>query len=212
VKLLALESGQHVCDLCCGIGRHSLELAHRGFRVTAVDRTEQYLDEARRQAETAGLEIEFVQDDMRHFCRREAFDAVLNMFTSFGYFDAQADDRRTVENAYRSLKPGGTLLVEVIGKEIVARIFQPRDWQDTSDGIVLYERKVVDDWSRIENRWILVRDGRQHEWGFQHRIYAATELSGLLTDCGFTRVEAYGDLNGAAYDEKAERLVVVGYK
>lgn len=212
VDLLALEPGQHVCDLCCGVGRHTLELSRRRYRVTAMDRTERYLDVAHRHAAAAGLDVEFVRDDMRHFCRRDTFDVVLNLFTSFGYFDAQVDDRRTVENAYRSLKPGGVLLMELMGKEIIARIFQPRDWHQTDEGLVLYERTIVDDWSQIENRWILIRDGRRHEWRFRHRVYSATELRGLLADCGFSQVKVYGDLNGAPYDEKAERLVIVGYK
>jgi len=212
VTLLALEPEHQICDLCCGVGRHSIELAQRGLAVTAVDRTARYLEAAAQRARDAGLDIEFVQKDMRDFCRPGSFDAVLNLFTSFGYFGARADDRRVVENAHRSLRPGGRLLIDMMGKEVIARIFHRRDWQPAAGGIVLYERKVVDDWSRIENRWILIKDGRQHEWNFSHRVYSATELCTLLGDSGFRGVQAYGNLDGAPYDEKAERLVVVGYK
>jgi SAM-dependent methyltransferase len=212
VGLLALEPGQRVCDLCCGVGRHSLELAQRGLVVTATDRTGRYLNCARDRARQAGLDIEFIQEDMRDFCRPDSFDAVVNLFTSFGYFGAQADDRRVVENAHRSLLPEGRLLIDMMGKEVIARIFQPRDWQETSAGTVLYERRVADDWSQIENRWILIKDGQEHEWRFSHRVYSATELCGLLRTCGFRDVQACGNLDGAPYDEKAERLVVMGCK
>jgi len=212
VGLLALEPGQRICDLCCGVGRHSLELARRGLIVTAVDRTRHYLDSARDRAQQARIEIEFVEEDMRDFCRPDCFDAVVNLFTSFGYFGAQADDRRVVENAYRSLRPGGRLLIDMMGKEVIARIFQPRDWQRTSSGIVLYERTVADDWSQIENRWILIENGREREWLFSHRVYSAAEIRTLLSTCGFRDIRAYGNLDGAPYDEKAERLVVAGYK
>ena len=212
VTLLALEPGHRVCDLCCGVGRHSIELAQRGFAVTAVDRTARYLEAAAQRARDAGLDVEFVQEDMRDFCRPDSFDAVLNLFTSFGYFGARADDRRVIENVYRSLRSDGRLLIDMMGKEVIARIFRPRDWHPTADGVVLFEHKVVDDWSRIENRWILIKNGRQHEWNFSHRVYSATELCTLLSDSGFQGVQAYGNLDGAAYDEKAERLVVVGYK
>jgi len=212
VRLLGLEPGQKICDLCCGVGRHSAELARRGFAVTAVDRTRRYLESARGRARDGAPGIEFVREDMRDFCRPDSFDVVLNLFTSFGYFGARADDRRVVENAYRSLRPGGRLLIDVIGKEIIARIFLPRNWHPTDDGFVLYERKVADNWSQIENRWILIEDGRQREWNFSHRVYSAVELCTLLNDSGFTNIQAYGELDGAAYDEKAERLVVVGYK
>ena len=87
IALLGLEPGMAVLDLCCGVGRHSLELARRGFQVTAVDRTERYLERASQQAAADGLEVEFVCEDMREFCHPGAFDVVLNLFTSFGIFE-----------------------------------------------------------------------------------------------------------------------------
>lgn len=77
ISLLKISPRARVLDLCCGPGRHSLELARRGFKVTGVDRTKLYLDEAQRQAEAEGLKIEFVQDDMRAFCRPSTFDAAI---------------------------------------------------------------------------------------------------------------------------------------
>lgn len=212
VRLTGLQPTQAVCDLCCGIGRHSLELARRGYAVTAVDRTERYLEEARNRATDEGLSVEFVQADMRRFRRPESFDLVVNLFTSFGYFEEAQDDRLVLENVYRSLRPGGRLVLEMIGKEILARIFAARDWQQVDGTILLSERKVVDAWKRIENRWILIRDGRQQEWTFSHRLYSAAELSALLAGCGFREVQVYGGLTGSAYDEKAERMVLVGRK
>jgi cyclopropane fatty-acyl-phospholipid synthase-like methyltransferase len=85
-KLLNLKPGARVLDLCCGPGRFSIELARRGFRVTGVDRTALYLAEARRRAKKQKLDVELVRSDMRRFVRPRAFDACINMFTSFGYF------------------------------------------------------------------------------------------------------------------------------
>jgi SAM-dependent methyltransferase len=212
VGLLGLEPGQPVCDLCCGVGRHSVELARRGLDVTAVDRTRQYLDEAQSTARDEGLEIEFVEADMRDFCRPEAFDAVVNLFTSFGYFAAQRDDRRVAENMYRSLKAGGVLVIDTMSKEIIARVFSAREWRRVDGGILLEERKIVDGWSWIENCWTLIKNDQQHECTFSHRLYSAAELRGLLGEVGFACTEVYGGVDGAAYDEKAERMVVVGWK
>jgi len=92
VALLKLGSGVQLLDLCCGIGRHSLEFARRGFMVTGVDRTARYLELARDGAARENLSIEFVHSDMRAFVRREAFNGALSMFTSFGYFEDPADD------------------------------------------------------------------------------------------------------------------------
>ena len=94
VELLGLEPGDSVLDLCCGAGRYATELAGRGFRVTGVDRTPFYLDEAGRRAKEAGLELELVQADMREFVRPSRFDACINMYSSFGYFEDQDEDRK----------------------------------------------------------------------------------------------------------------------
>jgi len=212
VERLGLDPGAHVLDLSCGPGRHSLELARRGFRVTGVDRTERFLAQARQTAEEEGLDIEFVHADMREFRRPEAFDSVINLFTSFGYFEDRADDRRVIENLHASLRPSGRLLIEMMGKERLARIFRERDWHPIEGGFFLEERKLSQAWSWIETRWILVRDGEVTEFTISHRLYSAAELAHLLEECGFEEIEAYGGLSGRPYDHEAERLAVVARK
>lgn len=212
LALLKLEGGAAVLDLCCGPGRHSLELARRGFRVTGVDRTARFLEEARRRAEGEGLAIEFVQGDMRTFHRPEAFDAVINLFTSFGYFDDPEEDRQVLENVYASLKPNGKLLLDVMGKEVLARIFRERDWFEQDGALFLEERKLLEGWSRIETRWIIVRDGKREEFTLKLRLYSGAELRALLRKVGFRRVELFGNLDGKPYDQNARRLVALTEK
>jgi len=212
IALLEIAPGAHILDLCCGVGRHSLELARRGFRVTGVDRTLAYLRRAAEQADTEGLEIEFVEEDMRTFCRPDAFDVVINLFTSFGYFEDPDDDRHVVANVYRSLRSGGAFLVEMKGKEVLARVFQERDWDEEDGLLVLQERELSQDWSWIENRWILLKDDSRTELRTGHRLYSAAELTSLLTECGFARAGACGGLDGSPYDQTAKRLAVVAHK
>ena len=208
--LLGVEPGAAILDLCCGPGRHSLELARRGYRVTGVDRNPAYLRQARRKAGAEKLAASFVRADMRRFARREAFDGAINLFTSFGYFENPADDRRVLRNLRRSLKPGGTLVMDLMGKEVLARIFTPRTWDEHPDGaIMLQEHKVSRDWSWSENRWILLKGGRRREFCVSHRLYSAAELTGLLRECGFRSAQAFGDLTGVPYDHNAKRLVIV---
>jgi SAM-dependent methyltransferase len=211
LALTATQPGAAVLDMPCGVGRHSLELARRGFAVTGVDRTDTYLRSATEKAAAQGLEVELIQADMRQFVRVEAYDLALNLFTSFGYFEDPADDRRVAENLFRSLKPGGVLVMEMMGKEVLARIFLPRDWQELPDGtFYLQERTVTRDWSWIENRWILIRpDGRRHEYAVNHRLYDGAGLKALLQSVGFSEVELYGSLAGEPYDTQARRLVAV---
>ncbi len=212
LERLVIEPGARVLDLCCGPGRHSLELARRGFRVTGVDRTERYLERARQVAEEEGLAIEFVQADMREFRRPASFDAATNLFTAFGYFADPAEDRRVVENLYASLCPGGKLLMDLMGKERLARIFRERDWHRIEGGYFLEERQLSQSWGWIDNRWILVRDGAVTEFAVSHRLYSAAELVRLLEECGFADCEVFGSLGGRPYDHEAERLVVVATK
>ncbi|MHC4619220.1 MAG: class I SAM-dependent methyltransferase [Planctomycetota bacterium] len=209
ISLVDLQPGLSICDLGCGVGRHSLELARRGFRVTGVDRTELYLQEAKEAAAAEGLEIEFVKEDMRNFRRPDSFDVVLSLFTSFGYFEEASDNERVLANVYTSLKSNGKLLLEMMGKEVLARIFRPREWREEGGVTVLEEREVAEHWSRIENRWILLSDGQRSEYGFSHWLYSAAELCDMLKRCGFCGVEVYGNLSGSPYDHKAERLVVL---
>ena len=212
VSLLKLQPGMRICDLCCGSGRHSLELTRRGYCVTGVDRTSLYIEQSKKKANEQGLNIRFVQDDMRSFCKPNAFDAVINIFTSFGYFEEATDDKLVLQNIYKSLKEDGRFLIDVIGKEVLARIFQERRWYEEDGVIVLEESKLSEDWSLIENRWIIISDDRQDEFRFSLRLYSASQLSELLKSCGFGKVEIYGDLSGSPYDQTAKRLIVVAHK
>ena len=214
IKLLAIKQGDCVLDLCCGIGRHSLELARRGYQVTGVDRTSGYLDKARKQAKAEGLNIEFVQGDMRFFSRPSAFDTAISMFTSFSYFEDLQEDKRVIDNVFESLKDGGRFIIQMHGKETLSKIFKERDWNENKDDgvIVLYERKVSQNWSWMENRWIMLKGNERIEYKLSHRLYAGSEIAALLRDCGFNRVEVYGDLEGNLYDQTARQMVTVGYR
>ncbi|MCP4674586.1 MAG: class I SAM-dependent methyltransferase [Deltaproteobacteria bacterium] len=213
IALVSLQRGARVLDLPCGMGRYTLELARRGMEVTAVDLTESYLDNGKEQARIDELEVEFLRADMRDFRRESTFDAAVNLFTSFGYFEDRADDQRMLDNFYYSLRPGGVLVMEMFGKEIAARVFVERVWSEEPDGtLLLEERSLKDGWSRIENRWILVKNGVQKEYRFELRIYGAAELGMMLEQAGFCDVEFFGNLEGKPYDQQAERLVAVARK
>ena len=118
-RLLPIGPGALLLDLCCGTGRHSLELARRGCLVTGVDRTGAYIEKARAAAAQESLAAVFAVADMRDYCEPGSFDVVVNLFGSFGYFEDPEDDRRVVANAYASLRPGGQFLIETMGKEIL---------------------------------------------------------------------------------------------
>ena len=205
--------GAAVLDLCCGPGRHSLELARRGFKVTGVDRTRAYLRRAGEAAARENLDVEFILEDMHSFCRPASFDLAINLFTSFGYSEDPHDDERVLAHLFESLRPGGALVMELMGKEVIARIFKVSNWSREQDGtLFLEERSLGGDWERMRNRWTLVRDGQVSEHRFDHRLFSAAELKGLLRAAGFREAAAYGSLSGDPYDQTAKRLVVMARK
>ena len=213
VALLGLSGDERILDLPCGTGRHALELARRGHRVTGVDRTEAYLQEARQRAKSEDLDVEWIRADMRSFSRPQGFDVVLNMYTSFGYFEDPADDRRAAQVFIDALRPGGRLVMELHGRENLAAGFQPRDWVELDDGSLLLEsRAIIDHWRSVHNRWIVIRDGERDEIEFSLRLYGAGDLIDLLQGVGFRKAFAFGNLEGDPYDEHARRLVVVAEK
>jgi SAM-dependent methyltransferase len=212
LSLLKIKPDASVLDLCCGPGRHSLELARMGFSVTGVDRTKIYLEKARKLAKKENLKAEFIQKDMRKFHKSNTFDVCINLFTSFGYFKEAKDDKKVLKNVFRSLKKKGVFLIDTMGKEVLARIFRERDWYEINGNIMLEERKVCQDWSWIQSRWILIKNGKKVEHQISLRLYSAAEFSSLLKECGFNSIDVYGDLVGAPYDHTAKRLVLVAHK
>lgn len=210
---LAPHNGRAVLDLCCGPGRHAIALARRGFSVTAVDRSDSLLARGRARARRAGVEVEWVHGDMREFVRKRSFDLAISLFNSIGYFDDEQDDLRVLRNLRSSLKPGGALVLELAGKECIARDYQSSVAHRSPDGELLVERRsVVDDWTRIRNEWTVVGAAGVEEFAFHVRLFSGRELRDRLADAGFPRVRLYGDLAGAPYDRDARRLVALALR
>lgn len=210
--LLAFPAGSRVLDLCCGPGRFVVPLARKGYQVTGVDLNAPVLDRAKQAAADAGVPAELVQGDMLEFVRPGGFDVVLNMYTSFGYFDDAEKNLQVLRNAHTSLAPGGKLLLEVYGKEIVAKNIGRTHAFPQPDGIAYMRHSVLDDWTKLRTDWTLVDGDTARSAHIQSYIYSAAELRRLFEDAGFTDIEAYGGFDGAPYDKRAKRLIVQGAK
>lgn len=205
--------GITILDLCCGPGRCAIELARKDYRVTGVDLSAYLLDKAKTRSQSESFQIEWVQEDMRRFTRPGSFDLVLNMFTSFGYFENKNDDLKVLENIFISLKPGGVLIIDVMGKERLARIFQPTMSTALQDGRVIVQRpEIYEDWTRVKNTWTIIRGEHAQTFTFDHTVYSGQELKERLEQTGFEKIKLYGSLEGSAYDANAQRLIIVGRK
>lgn len=212
LALLGVAPPASVLDLACGPGRHVVELARRGYEVTGVDVSAAFLDVARTACSEEGVSPELVREDMRAFRRPGAFDAVLNMSTSFGYFDDPDDDAAVLRNAHASLRPGGALLMELVGKEVVALAHDGRRWTEDGDALLLTEQHVRPGWTWVDNRMTLISRGERSDVTLSHRLYSGAELTHLLVECGFREVRLFGGLGGTPYDHTASRLVALALR
>jgi ubiquinone/menaquinone biosynthesis C-methylase UbiE len=209
VTLAGCEPAAAVLDAPCGYGRHALVLADAGYRVVGLDRSPILLDEARRRSE--GREWpRWVAGDYRELPFEDAsFDAVLHLFTSFGYY-GEEDDLRMFREFRRVLRTGRRLVVETMHRDRLVRIFQPSGGDELPDGAARLERRTFDPATGLVHTvhayW--PRGGEPVTAEYDARAYAATEVRGLLERAGFSETEFYGGLGGEAFTVDS-RLVAV---
>jgi len=212
LKRIGLKAGA-VLDLGCGPGRHTLPLARAGLDVTAMDTSQYLLGGLRRRAADERLEIEIRCEDMREFARPDAFDAIFVMWTSFGYFEDEADHDRVLAGIVESLKPGGVVVLDLLGLETLCRTLEPVHLTENADGSLLIERPVlVEHNTRLENEWILVQGNRADRAMFSHRVWSAGEIARLVELAGLELEAIDGDLHGTPYDFESERMYVFARK
>jgi len=187
-RLLELEPGLELLDLACGHGRIANPLAERGVCVTGLDATPLFLELARADAAERGVEVEYVEGDMRSIPWSGRFDRVLNWFTSFGYF-GDDDNRRVLREAYEALKLDGLLAVEVSHRDnLLGRYLEE----------VVAERTII-------------RGGKERTFEFSVRTLTAAELRDWMFDAGFSETHAFGE-DGEPLTLEHRRMTVVGRK
>jgi SAM-dependent methyltransferase len=212
LKLVGFQPGA-VLDLACGPGRHAVALARQGIKVTAVDLTEFLLCKARERASQAGVEVEFVREDMRRFVRPGAFDVALSMFSSFGYFGDRREDLLVLQNLRESLKSGGACLIDVPGKEMLGRQAHSARVVEQPNGVLFVEwSEILDDWTRVRTQWILIEGGQARAFSLELTVYSGQEIKDLLVRAEFAEVTLFGDLDGSPYGPHADRLIALGRK
>ncbi|GAA3045388.1 SAM-dependent methyltransferase [Actinokineospora globicatena] len=209
--LLKVAGGDRVLDLACGPATHVVPLAAQGAVVTGVDLSMSMLAMAQAACERAGVTARLVRADMREFVEPGGYDLVINMYTSFGYFTDPGDNLAVLRNAHASLAPGGRLLVDVLGKEVLAGwVGRPQAVDVDGGGTVFMRDTILADWTRLRTDWTYVRGDEVRRTSIHCVLYSAAELRALFEAAGFTDVECYGDFDGAPYDNHARRLIVRG--
>ena len=214
-KALELKTGARVLDLCCGPGRHSVALAQHGFDVTGLDLNPAYLELARQTAEGGNVSLKTVAADMREIPFQNYFDAIVNMFSSFGYLETEAEDARVLESAAKALKPDGRLLLDMLNREWAVANYIQNDWHCGEDGTLYVERRELDlATSRMHVSFTIVGpDGaRRESAGHNIRLYTLTEMTRLLGRAELRVTAVFGGFDGETYAIGTRRMILCARK
>ena len=209
-RLLDLKTGTTILDLACGHGRIANQLAACGYNVTGLDSTAFFLEKARQAAASDGVKVEYLQGDMRSlpFCDR--FNCIINCFTAFGYFDDQ-ENRLALAQAYRALKVGGKLLIDIQNLSYILQEFKT-DLVTERDGNYMLTRSCYDALTnRTYTERIIIRNGEVRRGEYFVRNFTFPEIRDWLIQTGFSQVEGYG-YDGEPLGLDSRRMIVVAVK
>jgi D-alanine-D-alanine ligase len=197
VAAAAINPSSQILDLCCGQGRHCLELARRGFKnVSGVDRSRYLIRLARKRAQNEGLQVSFKEGDARNPRMPEAtFDCVAIMGNSFGYFSNKQDDEKVLATVGKILRPSGQLVLDITDGAYMADNFERRSWEWIDEHhFVCRERSLSADRERLISREVIVHDetGVIADQFYAERLYTRDSIGKLLEKCGFRNIRHHG--------------------
>lgn len=195
-------------DIGCGAGRLSNLLAARGYRVTAIDVSEAYLQIAEGDAACLNVRVDYRRQDMRTIEWQEEFDAAFCYFTTFGFF-SDAENAEVLRRTARALKPGGRFLIETANRDAILRL-PPAHRVIERDGNFQIDQIHYDPLTgRVQTTRTAILHGRQRTGSFSVRLFTACELIHWLEENGLEYAALYGE-TGAPYSMQGIRMAVVG--
>lgn len=198
LSLLNPGADDMILDLCCGQGRHAIEMARRGYRVEGLDRSRYLIQKARSEARNRSLPVRFREGDARKLpYPTDTFDVVMMMGNSFGYFDNAHDDIRILEEIRRVLKPWGRILLDVTDGHYMKAHFQARTWEWIDKKLfVCRERSLSANTRRLISREVItdVNKGVIADQFYAERLYTGDELVEILKNTGFEDATNNGDI------------------
>lgn len=203
-KALHLTPAHHILDLACGRGRHSIYLNSLGFEVTGVDLSEANI---RYASQYQNERLHFVIHDMREVYKPQAFDVILNLFTSFGYFDSDEENQQVISAVFSMLKPGGLFVLDYLNAQSIKLDEGIKELE--MEGVLFRIRKYLEKDKIIKE--IEVIDGKNH--GFYHekvKCYTADHLCKMIENAGMKVVQLYGNYQLTTFDPShSDRIIIV---
>jgi len=216
LKALDLPEHSKILDLCCGYGRHSIELAKRGYHVVGLDLSERYLQLGKKRAKEENVDVTFVQGDMRELPWIGEFDGVINMFTSFGFFEGDKENLKVLENVSKALKERGIFLLDVENKYyfILNDVLRKgKDWIEYDDGSIAL---ISNNYDVLREREIMkvkiIKGNIVKESGYSIRLYSYPELVVMLRKVNLEPYAVYGDYDFTPLRLTSKRLIILSRK
>ena len=211
-RTLGLQPGARVLDVPCGGGRHAVELAAGGFKVTGVDLSHEAIQEARERAAARRLSVEWRHADMRDLEWQEEFDAAFCFGNSFGYLDP-GGMREFVRALSGALKPAGRFVLDSgMTAESVLPNLREREWTQIGDILFLEENRYHAEESCVETTYTFVRGAETHTRTGLHWVYTVRELRNLLEEAGLAVRSLHRSLAGEPFLVGSRYLLVVAEK
>ena len=207
-QALKLRKGQRVLDVPCGLGRLTIPLARMGMAMTGVDLMEAYVRRAARRAQRSGLDVRFIQSDMRDITFDREFDAALNYFTSIGYFSDE-DNLAFCRKVFDALKPGGRFLVETMNASWVLTHFREKSSRMISGVRIIDCGRWDARRRRVISTWTLRKGDTVRRRRVSVRLYTGPELRALLRAAGFRDIVFYGYPPLGRLTRHSKRLIAV---
>jgi len=226
LKLLRPKKSAEILDLACGYGRHSIELAKRGYKVTGLDFSKYFINIAKKDAKKQGVKVNFICDDMRNLSFVNKFDFVINMFTSFGYFDDESDNELVLRKISRALKPNGKFLIELNNfvSKLASALREGKIDKKNGSFIIVKKAKLSnglivttrDKFNPATMRWSLTRtwkeNGKVKKYKTNVRMFSPAEICSMMKRNGLRVEKIWGDLQGSPFGIDSHRLVVLARK
>ncbi len=195
-----------VLDLCCGAGRHAAVVGGLGFRVFGIDLSPQLL---RLAAERPGLVGRLARADMRRIPFADgSFGFVLNLFTSFGYFENDADNEAVLHDAARVLRPGGVLVIDHVNRTTLEKEIVPKS-EEKRDGFLIRQQRRIEGNRIFKKIDVTDPDGQAFSFTESVRLYGPDEIAALCRKAGLEKRKILGSFHGEEFGPSSERMIVV---
>lgn len=199
-----------VLDLACGRGRHSLNFAKLGYTVTGSDLSEYGLSIARKKAKKENLDIKFIKQDMRSPLYT-SFNMILNLFTSFGYFEDDAENEKVISNIHQMLTPGGVAYIDYLNPEMVKKNLIEVEEGELNDFTFTIERAISN--NSVNKKISIFRDNDKQVFNEHVKLYNLSWFREQLEIKGLRLINTFGSYSGEAFDEnRSTRMLMLCLK